>query len=389
MAIVTSKAAQGSAAASQRSRSPAAAAARPARLPLAVSSELEAGIARRKSEHIDVVLRGDVGAHTVTTGLEHIRFEHCALPELDLDDIDLSVSFVGRRMRAPLIVSAMTGGPRHAHRINRAIAEAAGRCGIGFSVGSQRIALEGEGGAGFGRDLRTLAGNVPILANFGAAQLAVWNGPEMAERAIEMIDADALVVHLNPLQEAVQAGGDRRWSGLLARIERIARAIARPVVVKEVGAGISGAVARQLWNAGVGIIDVAGAGGTSWAAVEGQRSRSPRTRAIAEAFRDWGISTADSIAAVRAACPSAVVIASGGVRDGIDVARAIRIGADLAGQAAAALPSAMTGADTLTDHLSGVIEQLRIACFCTGSADLAQLRQAPLQPSRRSGEPRE
>ena len=345
----------------------------------------ESGIARRKSEHVDIVLRGGVSARTVTSGFERFRFQHCALPELDLDDIDISTSLVGRRLRAPLIVSAMTGGPLHAHRINCAIAEAAGRCGVGFSVGSQRIALEGKGSAGLGRELRTIAGDVPILANFGAAQLADWDGLDMAERAVEMIDADALIVHLNPLQEAVQSGGDRRWSGVLDQIERTARRISRPLIVKEVGAGISGAVARRLWNAGVRIIDVAGAGGTSWAAVESRRARSPHDRAIAEAFRDWGISTADSITAVRAACPEAVVIASGGVRDGIDVAKAIRLGADLAGQAAAALPSAMDGADALTAHLSSLIEQLRIACFCTGSADLARLRCAAFQPSHSRG----
>lgn len=385
MGNITSRAAQRSPSTSRRLQ-PTPGAQSPHGRPPATLPDGEAGIAQRKSEHIDIVLRGDVGARSTTTGFERIRFEHCALPELDLDEIDLSIPFAGRRMRAPLIVSAMTGGPRHAFRINCAIAEAAGRCGIGFSVGSQRIALQGEGRAGLGRELRTLAGNVPILANFGAAQLAVWNGPDMAARAVEMIDADALVVHLNPLQEAIQSEGDRRWSGLLACIERIARSSSRPIVVKEVGAGISGAVARRLWNAGVGIIDVAGAGGTSWAAVEGQRSRNARTRAIAESFRDWGIPTADSIAAVRAACPAAVIIASGGMKDGLDVAKAIRLGADLAGQAAAVLPAAMAGADALTERLSTVVDQLRIACFCTGSADLKRLRDAPLHMSHHAGD---
>ncbi|HRD75119.1 MAG TPA: alpha-hydroxy-acid oxidizing protein, partial [Hyphomicrobiaceae bacterium] len=215
-------------------------------------------IARRKSEHVEVVLHGNVGARNATTGLEKVRFEHCALPELSLDDIDLSTRLAGRPLAAPLIVSSMTGGPLHARRINYAIAEAAGRAGIGFAVGSQRIALEGRASAGFSRKLRSLAGNVPILANFGGAQLRHWSGTLEAERAIEMIDADALIIHLNPLQEAVQHGGDRDWTGLLRRIEELARDTSRPLIVKEVGFGISGRVARQLWNAGVTIIDVAG-----------------------------------------------------------------------------------------------------------------------------------
>jgi isopentenyl-diphosphate delta-isomerase len=335
-------------------------------------------IAQRKADHIDIVLSGGVAARDVSTGFERVRFEHCALPELDLDSIDLSVSLVGRRMQAPLIVSSMTGGPLHARRINHSIAEAAGRLGIGFAVGSQRIALEGKASAGFSRELRALAGPVPILANFGAAQLKTWDGPAMAMRAIEMIDADAMIVHLNPLQEAVQAGGDRDWSGLLRRIEMLARTCQRPIVVKEVGAGISGAVAHRLWNAGVTIIDVAGAGGTSWAAVEGRRASDPASRAIAEAFRDWGTPTAAAIADVRRACPGATVIASGGIQDGVDAAKAIRLGADIVGQAAGVLPAALQSADAVAAHLEVMIATLRIACFCTGCADLSALRHAPL-----------
>lgn len=344
-------------------------------------------ISRRKSEHVDIIMREDVNGHRVTTGLEHIRFENCALPELDLDAIDLSTSFVGRRMKAPLIVNSMTGGPLHARRINHAIAEAAGRCGIGFAVGSQRIALEGKGNAGLSRELRSLAGPVPILANFGAAQLKEWHGPDMAERALDMIDADGLIIHLNPLQEAVQPGGDRQWTGLLTRIEQVARHSSRPIIVKEVGAGITGPVARQLWNAGVRIIDAAGAGGTSWAAVESRRARDARSRIIAEAFRDWGTPTAHAVMSVRRACPEAVIIASGGLRDGIDAAKAIRIGADIVGQAAIALPAALAGPEALVDHLAIIIEQLRIACFCTGSGSLAALRHAPLVGGAVPGDP--
>ncbi len=339
------------------------------------------GIAR-KSQHLDIVLRRDVGAHSVTTGLEDVRFEHVALPEMALTDVDLSTTFLNRRLGAPLLVSSMTGGPQRADGINRAIAEAAQELGIAFGVGSQRVALEGDEAAlargGFGRHLRDAAPDVPILANFGAAQLAGWDGADMARRAVDMVGADALIIHLNPLQEVVQPEGDRDWAGLLVRLEALQRASPVPVVVKEVGAGISGRLARRLEEAGIRIIDVAGAGGTSWAAVEAERTTSARAKAIAAPFRDWGIPTAQAIADVRAACPSATVIASGGLKDGLDVARAIRLGADLAGFAGGVLEAALSGGPALTERLHIVIEQLRIACFCTGSRTLSELRTARL-----------
>ena len=229
-------------------------------------------IEQRKAEHLDIVLNRDVRPRQKTSGFETIDFEHVALPEISLDKVDIGCIFLDRAMRAPLLVSSMTGGPNQAASINHTIAEAAGRAGVGLAVGSQRIALEGNGAAGFDRRLRDLAGPVPILANFGAAQLLGWDGIAMARRAIDMIEADALIIHLNPLQEAVQVDGDRDWFGLLALIEKLARAMPGKIVVKEIGNGISGREALRLWNAGVTIIDVAGAGGTSWAAVEAERA---------------------------------------------------------------------------------------------------------------------
>ena len=332
----------------------------------------------RKSQHLDIVLRRDVAARGITTGFETVQFEHVALPELALADVELSTTFLNRRLAAPLLISSMTGGPDRADAINRAIAGAAQRLRIAFAVGSQRIALEGEAAAGFGRHLRDAAPDVPILANFGAAQLRSGNGADMARRAADMIGADALIIHLNPLQEAVQAEGDKDWRGLLAALTRLQHDSTVPLIVKEVGAGISGILARQLCDVGISIIDVAGAGGTSWAAVEAERAPDVRAKAIAEAFRDWGIPTARAVQDVRAACPTATVIASGGIRDGLDVAKAIRLGADLAGLAAGVLEAALQGEAALEDRLGVVVAQLRIACFCTGSKDLAQLRQARL-----------
>jgi len=338
----------------------------------------------RKNEHLDVVLGGR-GRSQARTGFDTVIFEHTALPELDMDAIDLTTSFLGKRINAPLLVSSMTGGPARAAHINEHLAIACNELDIALAVGSQRVAIEGPDGAGLDASLRQFAPRIPLLANFGAAQLNLGFGVDQARRAVEMIGADALIIHLNPLQEAVQPEGDRDWRGLFGSIEMLARALEVPVVVKEVGSGISARLARRLVDAGVAVIDVAGAGGTSWAAVEAERAKTPEQAAIARAFSDWGQPTASAIAAVRAACPDAVIVGSGGIADGVDVARAIRLGADIAGQAAGILDAATKSADAVVSRLSVVISQLRIVCFCTGSRDLAALRTAPLAPEAATG----
>ncbi len=343
------------------------------------------GIEARKSEHIDIVMSGTVQAHTITTGFEAIRFEHIAAPEIDCDHIDLSTVFLGRKLKAPFLISSMTGGPSRSAGINLALAEAANVHGLALAVGSQRIALEGAGAGGITRDLRRLAPSVPILGNIGAAQLRGPDGPDVARRAVAMIEADALIIHLNPVQEAVQSGGDRDWTGVLAAIERVVSGLPVPVIIKEVGCGISASLARRLIEIGVAAIDVAGAGGTSWAAVEAERARSARERDIASAFRDWGIPTAQAIANVRAACPTSTLIASGGLRTGIDAGKAIRLGADIAGFAAGILPAAVESTEALVARFDVLIEQLRICCFATGSANLTDLRRARLQAGFTTG----
>ncbi len=220
------------------------------------------------------------------------------------------------------------------------------------------------------------------MANLGAAQLNLGFGLEQAKRAIDLIGGDALIIHLNPLQEAVQPEGNRDWRNLYAAISSLARDLGAPIVAKEVGAGISATVARRLIDAGVAAIDVAGRGGTSWAAVEAERCTDPDDRAVAVAFADWGQPTPALIADVRVACPEAVIIGSGGIRNGIDAAKAIALGADLVAQAAAVLPAAMESPEAATRHFSVLITQLRIACFCTGSADLGALRRGVLYPPR-------
>lgn len=332
----------------------------------------------RKDQHLDVVLAGG-GRHVRDAGFDAMRFVHEALPDIDHDGIDLGVDFLGRRLKAPLLISSMTGGPARAEAINTHLAEAAQALGIALAVGSQRGALETGGAGGLTQTLRNLAPDTPILANIGAAQLTRGFGLDEARRAVEMIGADALIVHLNPLQEACQPEGDRNWLGTGAALEALIRNLDLPVVVKETGAGISATTARRLIDMGAVAIDVAGAGGANWGLIEGERATDPADKAHALAFADWGIPTPQAIADVRRACPEATIIGSGGIRNGVDVAKAIRLGADVVGQAAGVLEAATVSTEAVMTHFQIMIRQLRTACFCTGSASLADLKRATLQ----------
>ena len=334
-------------------------------------------LSERKAGHIEAVLSGMVNARAVTAGFDELRFEHCALPELDLHAIDLSTEFLGKRLRRPFLISSMTGGHAHAARINAALAEAAQSLGIALAVGSQRVALSDGGFQGIDRSLRQRAPDVPLYGNLGAAQLREYGIDDM-RRAVDMIDADALIIHLNPLQEALLARGDTCWSGLSGKLEALCASLPVPVIVKEVGFGISADVARRLAACGVSAIDVAGAGGTSWSAVEGRLATDPQQAALAEIYRDWGIPTATSLREVRAALPDLPLIGSGGIRHGLDAAKALRLGARLVGQAGPLLRAAIDGVEPLMAHFTLLERGLRLACFATGSANLAALRQARL-----------
>ena len=332
----------------------------------------------RKRAHIEAVLNEDVAAKGVTAGFERYFFEHAALPEIDLDSVDTSTALFGRTLAAPLLISSMTGGTGAARDINLHLAEAAQDMSIAMGVGSQRAAIEDPGQAETFR-VRAVAPDILLFANLGAVQLNYGYGVAEARRAVDMIGADALFLHLNPLQEAVQAGGDRNWSGLLAKIERLVREIEVPVIAKEVGNGISGPLARRLADIGVAGIDVAGAGGTSWSEVEAVRQTDPAVRRVAHGFAAWGIPTALAVQDAVAAVPDLPVFASGGVRSGIDAAKALRFGASLVGLAAPVLGGAVETAAAVRDSMQAVREELRIAMFCTGSADLAGLRGAVLR----------
>lgn len=335
-------------------------------------------IRTRKDEHLDIVLSGKARSGR-TSPFDAIELMHHALPDFALADVDLSTPFLGRTLKAPYLISAMTGGPARADRINAALADAAQDLGVALAVGSQRVALEDAGVGGLGRDLRRRAPDIPLLANIGMAQVALWNDPTRALAAVDMIEADALIVHLNPLQEAIQGHGDTDWRGARQALGALCAAAPVPIIAKEVGAGISAAAASDLMNLGVTVIDVAGRGGTSWAAVEAERASEARQRQMAAPFRDWGIATTDAIAGVRALSEDVCIIGSGGIRDGVDAAKAIRLGANLVGQAAGVLHAALTGPDAARDTIAALLEQLRIACFCTGARNLDALRAVPFR----------
>ncbi len=335
-------------------------------------------IEQRKRDHIGIVLSG-MAQHHVSGGFDAVAFIHNALPDIGFSEIDLTTEFLGARLRLPFLASSMTGGPDISNRINHAIAEAAQHLGFAMGVGSQRIALTTAEHHGLDRQLRRLAPDVPIYGNLGAIQLVNGMGFDDARRAVEQIGANGLILHLNPLQEVLQDGGDRNWRGVEAAINALARALPVPVIVKEVGSGISADVARRLVDCGVAAIDVAGAGGTSWAAVESRRAANVADQALGEIFRDWGIPTAQCLKQISAAFPDLPLIASGGIRHGLDGAKAIRLGAGLVGQAAALLAAATKGTDAVIAHVETWARALRIACFATGSENLRALKRAPLQ----------
>ena len=326
----------------------------------------------RKAEHIRLALeqRMQLGINF----FDDYRFSHAALPEIDFADIDVSVEFLGRRLAAPLLISSMTGGTEAAGVINRNLAAGAERAGIAVALGSQRKALEDPAKADTFR-VREVAPSVPLLANLGVVQLNYGLGVGDCRAAVEMIGADALILHLNPLQEAIQPEGQRNFARLLPRIGEMVRALPVPVVVKEIGCGISGATARQLAEQGVRIVDTAGVGGTSWARIEAQRAGDLD---LGEIFAGWGIPTPLSIQQV-AAVDGLTVIGSGGLRNGLDVAKALALGADLAGMAFPFLQPATESAEKVAARIEKTVLELKICMFCLGVKSLAELRHVELR----------
>ena len=327
----------------------------------------------RKLEHIELSL--DRRTQLDARFFDRLRFVHEALPEIALDDVDLRTTFLGKPVAAPILVSCMTGGTGSASSINRNLAEGAERAGVALGVGSQRKAIEDPSTADtFG--VREFAPTVPLLGNLGAVQLNYGFGLEECRQAVAMVGADGLALHLNPLQEALQPEGQCDFRDLIPKIGALVDQLEVPVVVKEIGCGISGETAHRLVDVGVKILDTAGLGGTSWARIEAARADDVP---LGELFADWGVPTPDSIRQL-AAIDGVTVIGSGGIRSGIDAAKAIACGAHLVGLAQPFLVAAMESADRVYETIQRTIRELRIAMFCVGARDLAALRRVELQP---------
>jgi isopentenyl-diphosphate Delta-isomerase len=344
------------------------------------------GTAARKRDHLRLALEGDVGFASLRTGLDALRVEPRALPERDLADVDLSTSLLGVRLASPLLVSCMTGGVSEAGSVNRALAVAAQEHGVAMGLGSGRVVLE-DPAAAASFAVRDVAPDVLLLANLGAVQLHRYDAGDCAT-LVERCGADALVLHLNAVQEAVQPGGDTDFAGLTARIAEVCAALEVPVVVKEVGFGLSAADVRVLCEAGVAAVDVAGAGGTNWARLEGLRE--DRAGAVAAAFADWGIPTAAAVRGARAVLDDraaeapdpgepVALIASGGVRHGVDALKCLCLGADAVGVARGLLAAAARGPAAASEAVGVLVEQLRVAAWASGAGSVADLHEGLLR----------
>lgn len=325
-------------------------------------------IEKRKTEHLDICENQDVD-HNICTGFEKLSFVHNALPEVDLEAIDTSAGFLGKSLEAPILISAMTGGTQEGARINKNLAIAAQKCGVALCLGSMRIAIA-QPDKLHTFQVREYCPDIPLLANIGAVQLNYGFGIDESRKAVDSIKADGLVFHLNPLQEAMQPEGDTDFKGLEGKLKKVIQDIGCPVIFKEVGSGLSGDVAGRLKAIGAAYLDTAGAGGTSWSKIEGYRSGASST------FDDWGIPTVDSVRQ----CVSAgtKVIASGGVRTGVDIAKSIALGASFAGLAHPFLAAARESPDAVVDVINRLVRELKVAMFCVGAKDLDALGSVKL-----------
>lgn len=333
-------------------------------------------ISHRKADHIDLCAEGDVGFRAKTTLLEQVELVHEALPELDVDAVDTSVSLFGKRLRAPLIVAAMTGGTERARDINRELARIAEERGYGFGLGSQRaMLLHPELEATY--RVRDVAPNVLLLGNLGGVQARETKTEAVAE-LVAAVGADALCVHLNPAMELVQPRGDRDFRGVADALRRLAGDLPVPVVAKETGSGFGARTLARLPDLGVRHVDVSGAGGTSWVAVEAARAEGP-ARELGTAFREWGVPTAVAVAWARRTRPRfKTVVATGGVATGLDAARALALGAHAVGIARPVLQAVVAGGpDAARRYLEGVEAELRAAMLLVGAPDVRSLRRAP------------
>lgn len=332
-------------------------------------------IQSRKADHLRICLDDKVQCKTVTTGFEHYRFQHCCLPELALRDVQVSTSFLGKSLGAPFLISSMTGGTDLAKTINQRLATVAQQFNIAMGVGSQRVAVEHPHVADTFA-VRSHAPDILLFANLGAVQLNYGYSTDACRRSIDLLEADALILHLNPLQECIQSQGDTNFKGLLNQIKDLCQTLPVPIIVKEVGNGISAPLALRLMETGVAAIDIAGAGGTSWAKVEGERAEDLRQRRLGQTFAEWGLPTADCVTSIRAVAPDIPLIASGGLRNGLDAAKGLALGADIVGMAYPFLQAAHESEAALSTLMEMFIAELETVLFCTGNANIADLRSS-------------
>ncbi len=342
----------------------------------------------RKSSHLQISVEKDVQARTIKTGFDDIHLIHRALPNLDLHEVDTTAHFFGRRLAAPIVIEAMTGGTADAVGINLSLARAAEEMGIAMGVGSQRAAIEDPKLTHTFKVVREEAPHAFLISNLGAPQLSKGYGLRQAQEAVEMIEADALAIHINPLQEAVQPEGEAHYRGVLEKVGELSSRLAVPIIAKETGAGIAAEEAEALEGAGVRGIDVGGAGGTSWAAVEYYRAKELKDtlrERLGEVFWDWGIPTAVSLVEARQST-GLTLIASGGVRTGIDAAKAVALGASAVGLAMPLLRPAMEGYERVVRVIQMLVNEFRTAMFLTGSNSIQTLQSSSMVITGRTAE---
>ncbi|ABV75111.1 isopentenyl pyrophosphate isomerase [Rickettsia akari str. Hartford] len=331
----------------------------------------------RKQDHIEINLTKNVES-TLKSGFESIQFIHNALPEINYDIIDTSTTFLGKYLQAPILISSMTGGTARARDINYRLAQVAQKAGIAMGLGSMRVLLtKPDTITTFA--IRHIAPDIPLLANIGAVQLNYGVTPKECQYLVDVVKADALILHLNVLQELTQPEGNRNWENLLPRIQELVNYLSVPVVVKEVGYGLSKKVAESLIKVGVEVLDIAGSGGTSWSQVEAYRATNSLQNRIASSFISWGIPTLDSLKMVREVSGNIAIIASGGLKSGIDGAKAIRMGASIFGLAGQLLKAADISENLVSEEIQLIIEQLKITMICTGSRTLKDLAKAEIR----------
>ena len=345
------------------------------------------GIEKRKLRHVRVSLEENVETD-IATGFEDIRLIHRALPEIDLNEVSTETMFFGKKLAAPLIISAITGGTGEAAKINKVLAEVAEEKQIGISVGSQRIAIAQPETIPTFSIVREKAPSTFVMANLGCPQLSLGWGVSEAQRCIKMVDADALALHMNPLQEAVQVDGDTNYHGVYEKIKELKKNLDTPLVMKETGAGIAWEEAVKMKKAGASGLEISGVGGTSWSAVEYHIAKEVGKKEmeyLGGAFWNWGIPTAISVVETTQKTDLAV-ISSGGIRTGVEIVKSIALGAHIGGMAKPFLEKAIEGREALAEHVDNIIREIRVAMFLVGAKNLDELKHVPVVVMGKTGE---